>query len=145
MNPFLTPKQFRKAVYPTLGLSLPGLLLVSGVMLGPGDAVKLAASYSVQIIAGYAAMIVVVETLGISFRDELCGYGAGIVFGIALFFSGVLFGSASSAIVYWGEFDLGWVVGPLFWMGFYGVLPAAAFGLIGTTMLRKIRRTNRPL
>ena len=144
MKTHVTPGAFRRAVYPTLGLSLPGLILVCMLFLGPAQVFKFAAPYAVQIVVGYLAMILVVETLGISLRDELCGYGAGIVFGIVLFLIGVLGGSASSAIVYWKEFDLRWVIGPLFWMGIYGVLPAAVFGLIGTGVLRKIRKETPP-
>jgi len=137
MNMKVTPEQFRSAFYSALGLSLPGLMLVWFLLLGPVEAFKFAAPYAVQIAVGYLAMILVAETFGISLREELCGYGAGIVFAIVLFLIGVLGGSASSAILHWEEFDLRWVIGPLFWMGFYGVLPAAVFGLIGTSLLRK--------
>jgi len=137
MNTKVTPNQFRRAIYPTLFLSLPGLMLVCLILLGPNGGLKLVASFPVQIAAGYLAMILVAETVGISLRDELCGYGAGIFFAIMLFLSGVVFGSASSAILYWKEFELRWVLGALFWMGFYGVLPAAVFGVIGTGLLRK--------
>ena len=143
MKPILTPKEFRRAAYLTLGLSLPGLLAVCSLLLGPLEALKVLASYPVQIATGYLGMILVVRTVGVPFRYELCGYGAGAAFGIFLFLAGVLFGSASTMILH-REFDPRWVIGALFWMGFYGVLPATAFGMTGTRMLRKIRQASPP-
>jgi hypothetical protein len=136
MNVNVTPNDLRRAVYPTLCLSLPGLIGVCTLMLGLKEGLKLAASYPIQIAVGYAAMVLFVEFVGIPRRARLHRFGAGILFAIALFITGVLSGSASSMLVYW-DFDfVPYVIGPLFWMGFYGVLPAALFGVIGTGVLR---------
>lgn len=147
MNPILTPKEFRRAAHLALGFSFPGLLLACWLLLGPSEALKVVASCPVQIAVGYVAMALIIERPGISFRYELCGYGAGAVFGIFLFLAGVFFGSASSMILYW-EFEtrsmVGWVLGSLYWMGMFGILPAAFFGLIGTGILRRIRQTSPP-
>ena len=136
MNLKVTPGIFRRAVYPTLCLSLPGLLAVCIPMFGLKEALKLAASYPIQIAVGYAVMILVIELVGIPRRTRLHHFGSGILFAIFLFIVGAFSGSASSMLVY-RDFDfISYVIGPLFWMGFYGVLPAAAFGLIGTAILR---------
>jgi hypothetical protein len=43
------------------------------------------------------------------------------------------------------DFDfVSYVIGPLFWIGFYGVLPAALFGVIGTAILRRDRKDAPP-
>ena len=147
MNVNLTPGTFRRAVYPTLVLSLPGLMAICCAILGLRNALHIAASYQVQIAVGYAVMVLVIETLGMSHRCQLLGYGMGGVFGVFLFLTGVLGGSISSMLLY-EDFNSRYVLGPLFWMGFYGVLPAAAFGLIGTSILRRISDatpTIRPL
>lgn len=139
----ITPKVFRRAVYPILCLSLPGLVVVCSLLLGWRAVLHLTAAYQVQIVLGYAAMVLLIETLGIALRWELCGYGTGGVFGVLLFITGVVGGSASSMLVF-GNFDVRYVIGPLFWMGFYGVLPAAIFGLIGTGVLRMTGKEAPP-
>jgi hypothetical protein len=143
MNVNVTPGKFRKAVYPTLCLSLPGLLAVCIPIFGMKDALKLAASYTIQIAVGYLAMILVIEFVGLPRRARLHHFGAGILFAIFLFIAGVLSGSASSMLVY-RDFDfISYVIGPLFWMGIYGILPATAFGLIGTGFLRMTCKEDR--
>ena len=137
MNVNVTPGAFRRAVYPTLCVSLPGLIGVCTLMMGLKDGLKLAASYPVQVAVGYAAMVLFIEFVGIPWRAKLHHFGAGILFAIFLFLAGVLSGGASSMLVYGKSDFISYVIGPLFWMGFYGVLPAAAFGIIGTSLLRK--------
>ncbi|MEK7952941.1 hypothetical protein [Luteolibacter soli] len=144
MNTKVTTKAFRRAFYLTLGLSVSGLVIVCLLMLGPKVTFQCATGYAVQIAASYTAMILAAETSGIFRRSELRGYAAGVVFAIFLFITGVLCGSATSMFVY-RDFDMSsYVVKPLFWMGLYGVLPAAAFGLIGTHLLRRISSATLP-
>ena len=83
MKPILTPKEFRRTAHLMLGLSFPGLMAVCSLLLGPLETYKVVASYAVQIAAGYLGMILVVRTVGVLFRCELCGYGAGAAFGIS--------------------------------------------------------------
>lgn len=144
MNPILTAKEFRKAVYSTLVLSLPGILLVSSLLMGPGATLEAVAWLLGLVAAGYLGMILIVETVGIFFRHKLCGYGAGIVFGISLYLAGVISGSASVMIVN-QEFDPWFLVGILYWMGIFGIWPAAFLGMVGTHMMRKIHRKNYPI
>jgi hypothetical protein len=121
-------------------------------MLGLKEGLKLVASYPIQIAVGYTAMALFIEFVGIPRRARLNRFGAGILFAIALYVTGVLSGSASSMLIYRDWDFVSYVIGPLFWMGFYGVLPAALFGVIGTGILRKDRKdapsntlhTNRP-
>jgi hypothetical protein len=144
MKTNVTPAAFRRAVYSTLCLSLPGLIGVCSLLGGVNDALKLAASYPIQIAVGYAAMVLFIEFVGIPRRAWLQHFGAGILFAIFLFIAGVLSGSASSMLVY-RDFDfVSYVIGPLFWMGFYGVLPAALFGVIGTGILRMTHKATWP-
>jgi hypothetical protein len=136
MKTSVTPNAFRRAVYPTLCVSLPALIGVCTLMFGLKEGLKLAASYPIQIAVGYAAMVLFIEFVGIPRRARLHRFGTGILFAIALFITGVLSGSASSMLLYRDLDFVSYVIGPLFWMGFYGVLPAAVFGVIGAGVLR---------
>ena len=132
----VTPKAFRLAVYPALILSLAGLVLVCLLLIGPQNTAKAAISWLPQIAAGYAAMILIVEVVGIRLRSHLTRFGAGASFAFFLFIAGVLGGSATSMVVYQSYDPNSYIVKPLFWMGIYGFIPALVIGCVGALILR---------
>jgi hypothetical protein len=132
----VTRKIFRKAVYLTLILSVVGLGLVCLPIVGLRDTAAFAASWLPQITAGYIAMILMIEVIGIRLRSDLTRFRAGAVFALALFVAGVLTGSATSMVIY-RDFDpFSYIVKPLYWLGMYGLIPALIIGCIGTSILR---------
>ncbi len=132
----VTRKAFRKAVYVALILSVVGLALVCLPIVGLRDTGKFASSWLPQIVAGYVAMILIIEVVGIRLRSELTRFRAGAAFALALFIVGVLAGSATSMIVY-RDFDpFSYIVKPLYWLGMYGLIPALIIGCIGAAILR---------
>jgi len=132
----VTRKAFRKAVYVALILSVVGLALVCLPIVGLRDTGKFASSWLPQIVAGYVAMILIIEVVGIRLRSELTRFWAGAAFALALFIVGVLAGSATSMIVY-RDFDpFSYIVKPLYWLGMYGLIPALIIGCIGAAILR---------
>ncbi len=132
----VTPRAFRLAVYPALILSLAGLALVCLPIIGTQNTVKSAISWLPQIAAGYAAMILIIEVVGIRVRSQLTRFGAGALFAFCLFIAGVLGGSTTSMVVYQDYDPSSYIVKPLFWMGIYGFIPAMIIGLIGALILR---------
>jgi hypothetical protein len=132
----VTKKAFRLAVYPALVLSVAGLALVCFLIIGPQYTAKWAALWFPQIAAGFAAMILFIEVLGIRLRSHLTHFRAGALFAFFLFISGVLSGSATSMVVYQDYDPHSYIVKPLFWMGIYGFIPAMIIGLIGALILR---------
>ena len=64
----VTRKIFRRAVYLTLILSVVGLGLVCLPIVGLRDTTAFAASWLPQIAAGYVAMILMIEAVGIRLR-----------------------------------------------------------------------------
>lgn len=124
------------AVYPALILSLAGLALVCLPIIGAQNTAKSAISWLPQIAAGYAAMILIIEVVGIRLRSQLTRFGAGALFAFCLFIAGVLAGSASSMVVYQDYDTNSYIVKPLFWMGILGFIPAMIIGLVGALILR---------
>jgi len=136
----VTPRAFRLAVYPALILSLAGLALVCLPIIGAQNTAKSATSWFPQIAAGYAAMILIIEVVGIRLRSHLIRLGAGALFAFLLFIAGVLGGSAASMIVYQDYDPHSYIVKPLFWMGIVGFIPAMIVGIIGASILRATSR-----
>ena len=132
----VTPRAYRLAVYPALVLSVAGLALVCLPIIGPQYTARWAVSWLPQIAAGYAAMILIIEAVGVRLRSHLIRFGAGALFAICLFIAGVLAGSATSMIVYQDPDPGSYVGKPLFWMGIYGFIPAMIIGLVGALILR---------
>lgn len=136
----VTRKAFRKAVYIALILSVGGLALVCLPIVSPRYTAEFASSWFPQIVAGYAAMILTIEVVGIPLRSELTRFWAGALFALGLFLVGVLGGSATSMVVY-RDFDpTSYIVKPLYWLGMYGLIPALVVGLIGAAILRSTSR-----
>ena len=132
----VTRSSFRTVVYSALAVSVLGLILVCLLILGADYTQKFAASYWPQILAGYFAMLVIVELLGVPLRSGLCHYWAGMIFSVTLFLVAVVTGSVTSMILY-GDMDVhSYVVKPLFWLGFYGFIPAAIIGAFSTGFVR---------
>ncbi|MEM1083639.1 MAG: hypothetical protein AAGI48_05915 [Verrucomicrobiota bacterium] len=138
----VTRSSFRKAVYSTLVFSIGGLALVCLPIIGPAYTAKFAGAYWMQIVAGYLAMILLIEVVGVPIRSAFQHYWAGMVFAFCLFIAGVLAGSATSMLLY-GERDAhSYIVKPLFWMGIYGFIPAVMIGAIGSGLIRSGRKTG---
>lgn len=142
----VTRKAFRKAVYISILLSVVGLALVCLPLVGLRDTGIFASSWLPQIVAGYAAMILLIEGVGIHLRSELARTWAGAAFALVLFMAGVLAGSATSMVVY-RDFDpFSYVVKPLYWIGMYGLIPALVIGGIGAAILRVIsKKASEPV
>lgn len=132
----VTRKAFRKAVYSSILLSVVGLALVCLPLVGWSDSVGFASSWTLQIVAGYAAIILVIEGVGIHLRSELTRIWAGAAFAVALFTVGVVAGSATSMLIYQDFDPVSYVVKPLYWLGMYGLIPALVIGCIGVAILR---------
>lgn len=132
----VTRKAFRKAVYISLILSVIGLALVCLPIVGLRYTGEFASSWFPQIAAGYAAMILLIEVVGIPLRAEFTRFWAGALFALALFMTGVLAGSATSMAVYQDFDPVSYVVKPLYWLGMYGLVPALIIGFIGAAILR---------
>jgi len=140
MKPNVTPEAFRRAVYPILGLSWFVLL----GFYNPKGALEFIASCPIQISVGCAVMILVIEFVGVPQRARLYHFGAGMLFAFFLFIAGIVSGFSSSMLVD-GVFNLKrYVLQPLYFFSFWGVLPAAIFGLIGTAILRSTSKAARP-
>lgn len=139
----VTPKEFRRAAFATLCLSLLGLLAITSWIFGVKEALKLAGSIPVEIVAGYVVMVLVIERVAVPHRAEFHHFCVGIPFAVPLFISGVLGGSVASLLVHPDVNLLPNVIWLCFWISLIGALPAAAFGLIGTCILRKVRK-ERP-
>lgn len=136
----VTRLAFRKAVYVALILSFVGLLLVCLPLFGLQQTEKFATEFVPQIAVGYAAMVLMVEVVGIPFRSALTRFWVGGLFAFALFIAGVLAGSAASMVVY-KDFDpVAYVLSPLFFLGIYGFFPALIIGFIGVSILRSNSR-----
>jgi len=136
----VTRKAFRKAVYMSLVLSVFGLALVCLSVVGLRHTGEFAFSLLPQLVAGYAAMILTIEVVGIRLRSQLTRTWAGAAFALALFLAGVVAGSATSMVVY-HDFDLfSYIVKPLYWLGLYGLIPALVIGGIGAAILRSISK-----
>ena len=132
----VTRSSFRKAVYATLALSIVGLALVCLPIVGPTYTAKFASAYWSQIAVGYVAMTLLIEIAGVPLRSTLCQSWAGALFAFCVFVIGVVAGSAVSMFLY-GDMDAhSYIVKPLFWLGFYGFIPAAVIGAIGSAILR---------
>lgn len=136
----VTPKEFRRAVYGTLCLSLPGMLAITSWIFGLKAALKLASRIPVQILAGYVAMVFVIERVAVPHRAQFHHFSVGIPFAVPVFISGVLAGSAVSMLVHPDVNLLPNVIWLFFWVSLFGALPAAVFGMIGTCILRKVRK-----
>ncbi|MCW1922206.1 hypothetical protein OKA05_06555 [Luteolibacter arcticus] len=134
----VTPSAFRRTIYPTLCLSLPGLVAVCSLFFGLSGALQSSAYYQVQIALGYAAMILVIELVGVPLRTRLWHFWAGIPFSVFLFTVGVFAGCAASMLVYPDVDFVPHVFAPFFLISVYGFLPATVFGVIGTLILRGI-------
>jgi hypothetical protein len=138
----VTRHTFRRSVYLTLILSVIGLALVCLSMAGLETTGEFASSWFPQIAAGYAAMILIIERLGIPHRSKLTRFPVGALFGLGLFVAGVLAGSATSMAIY-RDFDpFSYIVKPLYWLGRYGLIPALFIGLIGTAILRSASKKS---
>jgi len=136
-NPMnVTPGQFRKAIYITLGLSFPGLVGICSLIFGFSNALQLVVYYPVQIVAGYVAMVLPIERWAIPCRAQLRHFRAGIPFAIVLSVIGVVVGCAASVFAPTGFDFVSSFIWPAFWMSFFGILPAAVFGVVGTGILR---------
>ena len=138
----ITPKEFRQAIYSVLCLSLPGLLAITTWIFGLKEALKIPGSIPIQIIAGYVAMVVVIECVAVPHRAQFHSFCVGIPFAVLVFVSGLFAGSAISMLLYPSVelfVNIIWllIVGSLF-----GVFPAAVFGMIGTCILRKVRNVT---
>ncbi|MEM7698237.1 MAG: hypothetical protein AAF236_07530 [Verrucomicrobiota bacterium] len=137
----VTCSSFRKAVYPTLGLSLAGLVLICLPIIGPAYTAMFAGAYWIQLVAGYLAMILLIELVGVPIRSAFQRCWAGIIFALCLFIVGILAGSSTSMLLY-GDMDAhSYVVKPLFWMSYYGFIPAAVIGAIGSGLIRAMNKT----
>ena len=136
----ITRNSFRIGVYIALLFSILGLLLVCLPILGLHYTVEFANRYFPQVAVGYGAMILIIELIGVPLRSVLTRYWAGALFAFCLFIVGATFGSATSMILYEDMDFHSYVVKPLFWLGFYGFIPASVIGLIGTKMLRTIKK-----
>lgn len=132
----VTRKAFRKAVYIALILSVIGLVLVCLPIVGLRYTGEFASSWLLQIVAGYAAMILIIEVVGIRLRSELTRFWAGAAFALALFIVGVLAGSTTSMVVYQDFDPFSYIVKPLYWLGVYGLIPALIIGCSGAAILR---------
>jgi len=138
----VTRSSFRKAVYSTFVLSVVGLALVCLPIIGPAYTAKFASAYWMQILAGYLAMILLIEVVGIPIRSVFQHYWAGMLFAFCLFIVGVIAGSSTSMFLY-GDMDAhSYIVKPLFWMSFYGFIPAAVIGAIGSGLIRAKNKTG---
>ena len=138
----VTSSSFRKAVYSTLVLSLVGLVLVCLPIIGPAYTAKFAGAYWMQIVAGYLAMILLIEVVGVPLRSAFHHYWAGMIFAFCLFVVGVLAGSSTSMFLY-GDMDAhSYIVKPFFWMSIYGFIPAVAIGAIGSGLIRARNKTG---
>jgi len=133
-------KAFRKAVYLALILSVVGLVLVCLPIVGLKQTVEFASSYFPQLAAGYAAMILIIELVGVPMRSELTRFWTGAFFALALFLVGVIAGSATSMVVYQDFDPQSYIVKPLFWLGMYGMIPATLIGFMGAGILRVISK-----
>lgn len=140
----VTSKEFRRAAYGTLCLSLPGMLAITSWIFGLKEALELASSIPFQILAGYVAMVFVIEGAAVPHRAQFHHFCVGIPFAVPVFISGVLAGSVASILVHPDVNQLPNIVWRFVWVSLFGALPAAVFGMIGTCILRKIRRANPP-
>jgi hypothetical protein len=134
----ITRTSFRKAAYLTLAISVLVVVGMCMIILGPRYTMKFAAAWSVQIAVAYLAMIGIIEGVGVRFRASLVQSLAGIGFSFLVFMTGIVAGSATTMLL---ERDMdvhSYVLKPLFWVGFYGFLPAMIIGLRGSAHLRKI-------
>jgi len=138
----VTPSSFRKAVYPTLVLSLVGLALVCLPIIGPAYTAKFAGAYWMQIVAGYLAMILLIEVVGVPIRSAFQHYWAGMIFAFFIFVVGVIAGSSTSMFLY-GDMDAhSYILKPLYWMSMYGFVPAVVIGAIGSGLIRARNKTG---
>ncbi len=119
-----------------LALSLVGLMVVCLAIIGPAYTVEFAGAYWMQIVAGYLAMVFLIELIGVPFRSAFRHYWAGMIFAFGLFVFGVLAGASTSIFLY-GDMDAHSYIGkPLFWMSIYGFIPAVTIGAMGTGVIR---------
>ncbi|HEY1120322.1 MAG TPA: hypothetical protein VGE67_01925 [Haloferula sp.] len=113
--------------------------------MGLKEAIKLAGSIPVQIMVGYMAMVLVIERVAVPHRDQFHYFCVGIPFAVFVFISGVLAGSMASVFVYADVKLLPDFIWLCFWIILFGALPAAAFGVIATCLLRKVRNASQPI
>lgn len=139
----ITPKSFRKAVYLSLALSLLAVAGISLMILGLRHTIGL----TVQTAVAYLAMIGIIELVGVRFRSSLVQGLAGIWFALLVLMTGTIAG-ATTTMLLMGQMDVSsYVLKPLFWVGFYGFLPAMIIGLRGSALIRKFsqREQGAPL
>lgn len=129
-------KNFRTSIYKTLIFSFFGLILICILVAGFSGLAYAATYYIPQILVGYAAMVLLIEYLGIKIRNRLLSYWVGPLFSILTFLVGIISGSFTSMIMYndWDFFDF--IVKPLYWIGLFGLLPCLIIGIFGTKSLR---------
>ena len=87
-------------------------------------------------------MILIIEAIGVPFRSSLGRNLVAAAFALLLFMSGVFAGSATSMILYGDMDSYSYIFKPVYWLGFYGFLPAVIIGLMGAAILRKIGRSE---
>ncbi len=115
-----------------LAFSIIGLALICLPIIGPVYTVEFAGAYRMQITVGYIVMILLIEVVGVPIRSVLRHYWAGMIFAFCLFIAGVLAGSSVSMFLYEDMNVHSYIVKPLFWLSFYGLIPAAVIGAIGS-------------
>lgn len=140
----VTRKSFRKAVYMALLLSVFGLALVCLPIVGLKYTMEFANAWLPQIAVGYAAMILVIELVGIPLRSSLSRYWAGAIFAFFLFILGAACGAATSMLRYQDPDAYSCIVKPLYWLGLFGFIPAAIIGIIGSWILRWTNQNGDP-
>jgi len=136
----ITSKSFRKITYTALILSILGLLLVCLPIIGPRYTIGFASSYIRQVIVGYIVMIFIIELIGVPLRSYLPQYWAGGIFAFFLFIAGSLAASTTSMFLYEDMDFQSYVIKPLFWLGFFGFIPALIIGFMGSKALRSTKK-----
>ena len=140
----MTTNTFRRVAYLTLALSVFGMVLISSLMLGPAETLKITTTECVSIGVGYLAMIGAVEFIGIRFRSSLVRWPMGAIFGYFTFVVGTFFGAASKMIGH-GGFDVySYFIKPFIWLSFFGYLPATIIGIVGSIHLGRRATSANP-
>lgn len=114
-----------------------GLFFVFLLMTDLRDTIGFAKLIWRQLLVGYLAIILVIETLGFRLLTYLIKLWAGPVFAYLLLLLGGAVGSSMTMIIE-RNYDLhSYVFIPLLYLGFFGLIPALIIGLIGSFVLRQ--------
>ncbi|MBC2606316.1 hypothetical protein [Pelagicoccus albus] len=127
----------RKNYAITLLVSFFGVLLVCRVLLGWKGMIEIAEMCYPQTIVGYVGIVIYAELVGFKLSNKLLRYRNGSLFMLSAFLFGCLIGSISTMVIY-GDYDIyDYIYKPMFWLAFFGSIPALTIGLLFTKLLKK--------